>query len=189
MRCSCQAAAAPVEDQDVGGLGPALGRKQLTQIGLDPLRRAGLRPAESPRNAPNMGIDHHPRDAKGITKDHVRRLAPDPGQSDQLRHALRHLTGVTGEQRCGTADQVSGLVVIKTGRADQLFHFVLSGKRQTGRRGESAEQLWCHQVHPDISTLGREDGCCQQLPGTFMVESTVGFGINCSETLERCQRE
>lgn len=114
-------------------LGPAMGREQLTQLSLDPFRCAGLRPAKSTGNAPDMGVDDHPRDAKRVAKDHVSRLTPNPGQSDQLRHALRHLSAMAGEQRCGTVDQVPGFRAIKAGRANQFFHFSLPGERQTGR--------------------------------------------------------
>jgi len=78
-------------DQDVAGLGPALPRQQSAQLPLHPLGLPGLRPAETPGDAADMGIDGHPRNSKRIAKNHVGGFAPNHGKWEEVIHGIGEL--------------------------------------------------------------------------------------------------
>ena len=92
---SREAAAAAVEDEDVGRVVPLRARQDRAEVSLDLLGLLLLRPAEALAQCADVRVDH---DALGLVpqdaEDHVRRLAAHAGQLHELVHRLGHLAAV-----------------------------------------------------------------------------------------------
>ena len=71
---------------------PFLARNYLHQILLNVLRIVVLRELQPARDAMKVRVHHHALGfAEPRAQDNIRRLARDPGQSQQLFHGFRNL--------------------------------------------------------------------------------------------------
>src|SRR5207247_7135748 len=85
-----------VEDEEVGGTRPALAGHEGHELGLDLDGIVALRETEAVRHPQDVGVDRDPLvHAVGMAQDHVRRLAPDPGQLDHGREVAGYAAPVT----------------------------------------------------------------------------------------------
>ena len=66
-----------------------------------------------------MSIDDHCRDLEGGAEDNIGGLAADAGEGGQGGQGGRNLAVVTLVQPLSTAEEMSGLGMIKTGGTDQ----------------------------------------------------------------------
>ncbi len=119
-------------DEKVTGADPVARRQQLRKLGFDADGIFGGRPGETLRQAADMGIDNHRRDVEGGAEDDVGGLAADAGEGGQLAQGSRNLAVVAFLQPLGTADEVAGLGMIKTGGADQFFDLDKIGLTEGG---------------------------------------------------------
>src|SRR5690606_19466400 len=76
--------AAAVPDQPVRQHRPLLAREQRADLLLDLHGVVLGRPPEPPGEASEVGVDRDSRDVERVAQDDVGRLAPDPGQGDQV---------------------------------------------------------------------------------------------------------
>ena len=72
-------------------------------------------------NPAYVGVDRHPLQAEGHAPDDVRRLAADTGDRNQVGQGRRDLPAIALLQRCGHAEQASGLGPEEAGRVDEPF--------------------------------------------------------------------
>src|SRR5204863_6351446 len=103
---ACDAVAAAVEDQPVGEYRPALLRDDRHERELDLDRVLLAREPEASREPRDVRVHDDPRDPEGVPEHHVRRLAPDPTERDQLLQGAGHLAAVLSDDvRAALADR------------------------------------------------------------------------------------
>src|SRR5260370_26271052 len=103
-------------------------RNQLHQVALDLHGIVLARELEQPTDAMHMRVHH---DAFGLlepdAQDHVRRLAADAGQLNQLRHCVGHLAAVALPQRLSHPENRLRLVPEEAGAVDFLLEHARVG--------------------------------------------------------------
>ena len=166
-----------MKDQEVTGRYPVAGREQGTKFPFNAGGVFGRGPAKALCQAGNMGIDNHRRDPEGGREGDIGGLAPDTGEGRQCGQGGRNLAVMAFLQALRTADQVPGLMMIKTGGADQLFDFKEGCPAEGGSIRVAGKESRGDEVHPSIRTLGGEDSGHQQLKGGAMRQGTPGARI------------
>src|SRR5450759_3381778 len=127
LRAACGANAAPVLDESVADPGPAVPRNDAVEFPLGLHRVRLARPAETPREAPDVRIHYDPVGrSPDVPEDDVRRLASDARQGVKSLHRSRDLAAVLRHQNPRHAAQGLRLRVEEARGADH----VLEGSRR-----------------------------------------------------------
>ena len=168
---------APVEDRPVGEQRPLSPGQLGVQLGLD-LHRVGVGGQAPPADQPgDMRVDGDPGNPEGMAEHHVRGLAAEPRQGDQLGQGGRELAVEPLHQRLTEPDQRAGLVPEEAGGLDHLFQL---GPRRRGVVGGGAiagEQRRGDHVHAGVGGLGGQDGGHRQLQRRGEVQLAVRVRI------------
>ena len=147
---------APVQDQPMVGMAQVPGGRAGEQAVLDFARRFSGCKAGAIADAEHVGIDGQRRLAEGDVQDHVRGLAPDPGQGFQRRAIMRHPAAVPVDQDFRKRDDVGGLGVVKADGLDVVLQAVEAQRQHLARRVGDLEQRAGRLVDARIRGLGRQ---------------------------------
>lgn len=124
-----------------------------------------------------MGIYHEPLvDIKTVTQHDIGGLATHTGESGELVDGARDLAAVVFNQCLGTADDILGLVLVKSSGTDDFFHLPLIRLSKLFRSREALKQVRGDHVDPHVRALGGQDGGDQELKGGFVVQFAMGIG-------------
>src|SRR5690606_22847925 len=103
-------------------------------------------------------------------------LAADPGQGDEVRQLVRHLTAEALHEAVRHPDEAAGLRPEEPGGADHLLDVGGIGGREVLRRGVLGEERRGHHVHPLVGALRRQDRGDEQLVGVGMAQRAQLLG-------------
>ena len=171
------AAAAPVPNDVVRQHRVITRGDERGDLSLDLFRVGLLRPAEAPREAAEVGVDRQPRHVERVAEHDVGRLAPDPGQGDEVAQAPWNFAVIALAERLPEPDEGVCLRPKEAGRPDEVLEFVTVGGGIGGRVAVAGEQWRCHEVDPPVGALRREDRGDEQLERGREVEFAVGVGV------------
>jgi len=178
VRLAGGAAAASVPDEEMAELGPFGLGHQHHQVLLDLFRVAMAGQAEPMRQARDVGVHHHANiDGKGVSQDHVRRLAPDAAQGHQFLHRLRDFAAVIGHDASAGRLDAARLVFVKTGGPDFLLQSGEIGSGKILRGTVLLEQCGRDQIHAFVGALRGENGGHQQFERVREIQFAVRGGI------------
>ena len=173
--------ATAVPDQVVAQQRPVLLREQRADLVLD-LHRVGLRgQAEPARQPAEVGVHGDARHPERVPEDHVRRLAPDAGERDQVHQPAGHLTVVPLDQRLGELEERVGLGAEEARRLDDLLDLLALGGGERGRVRVRREQGRGHRVDPPVRRLRAQHGRDEELEGVLEVELAPRVGVGLGE--------
>ncbi len=170
--------------QEVTGGDPVVGWQQLRKLGFDAAGIFGARPGEALCQAGNVGIDDHCRNLEGGAEDDIGGLAADAGEGGQLAQGGRNLAVVVFNQPLGTANEMTGLGMIKAGGADQCFDLGEICRAEGGGIRIAGKETGGDKIHPYVRTLGGEDGGNEELKGGAMRQRTLGCRIKFCQSVE-----
>ena len=150
---------------------------QRHQVALDP-HRVGVRgPAKAPCQAPEMGVHRDARQAEGLAQHHIRRLAPNAGQSHQFLESGRHLPSEAIAELLAQGLQARGLCPEEASRMDDALDVGAIGASEISRSAVFGEELGRHLVDPAIGALGAQDRRSEQLQGRGEVQLALDIGV------------
>lgn len=122
-RFSGRADVASEKNEIMVDLSPVVLWKDAHEIGFDPIRHCGVREAQPRADPFDMRVYGDAlMDAKSIREHHVGGFPGNPGRSERARHGSGDLTRVAVPDDCRGAQDVLGLVVIKSGGVDYGFN-------------------------------------------------------------------
>ena len=162
----------PVGEQHPVGLGNELG-----DVRLDLDRVIARRPAEPAGQPPEVRVHRDAGDAERVAEHHVRGLAPNARQRDQLFELVGHPPAEALGQRGRQAHHRLRLGVEEPGGPQDLGHVLRV------RRGEIlggrvlGEQHRRGQVHPLVRRLRGEHRGDKQLEGALEVQLAVRLRV------------
>src|SRR5664280_3211002 len=154
LRAARRADAPAVLDERVADPGPAVPRDDPVEVALGLHRVRLARPAEAPREAPDVRIhDDAVRRTPDVSEDDVRRLAPDTRQCVKGLHRARDLAAMLRHEGLRDAAQGFRFRVEEARRPDDLLE--RSGRRdgQGTHVREAPEQLRCDLVDARVGAL------------------------------------
>src|SRR5918995_3998257 len=148
------------------------------EIPLYLLRIFLLGETEPARDAPDVGVhDDALVHTEGVAQDHVRRLATDAGEGDELGHGAGDLPAVPLEQVARHPLQGAGLVAVEARGADVFLQPGDIGAGVVGGGTVPLEELFGDHVHPHIGGLGGEHGRDQELQRVLPDKLSRGVGV------------
>ncbi len=160
---------------------PVLRIKDVRQVAFYVFRIRVCRKPQPSAEAHNMRIHGKCRAAERITQHHIGRLSADAWQLEKFVHRVGYLLIKPIDQHPASVSNVTGLVTIKTGRANRLLQFGQLCARKGLDRRVPPEQRVPNCVHTFVCTLGRHDRFDQQLKGCVRDEVAGRFGVCCTE--------
>src|SRR5437867_615362 len=170
--------APPMQDQRVREPRPLVARHERHQVALDLHRVLLLRQAEQRREPLDVGVDHQPLVlSKPRAEHHVRGLAADAGEMDQLLHRVGYRASVALDQRLRHPDDRLGLVAKESRAVDLLLQDLRVGAGVVSRGAILREQGGGDHVDPRIGRLGRENGGHQELERAVVLQGAGRVGI------------
>lgn len=171
-------------NEKVAGADPVVGREQSAKFDFDADGIPGDRPAETLRQAGNVGIDDHRRDLEGGAEDDVGGLAADAGEGGQRRQGGWNFAVVALDQPLGAADEVAGFNMIKTGGTDQCFDLAEICLAEGGSIRVAGKEAGGDEVDAQVSALGGKDGGDEEFKGGAMCQGALGTRIKLCQSVE-----
>ena len=148
---------AAVKDHPVTEQRPLLAFDEFADGVLDLDRVLLGRPAPTPDQAPEMGVDGDSRDVERVAQDDVRGLAPHTGQRHQFVHGVGQFAVESLNQRLTEANQRRRFIAIKTGWPNEGFEFFAIGLRVIQCGAITEEQRRGGEIYPLVRALRRQD--------------------------------
>lgn len=128
-------------------------------------------------DAKNMGINRLCGHPPPHVQNHIRGLAPNPGQADQRAARRRHLAAEIIDQNLRHLDDILGLVAEKPDGFYMLDQAVMAQFQHRGGGLYRLKQRLGCLVHPGIRGLRRQGDRDQQGIDIHVVQLALGFGF------------
>ncbi len=128
-----------------------------------------------------MRVHHHAGLAEGPAQDHVRGLATDAMELQQLLHRLGHDTPELLVQRPRHLHDRPRLLPVEASRADEVFELGEIRGGEIGGGPIAREQRRGDLVHLGVGALGREDRRHEQLQRIPVFERQTGDRVALAE--------
>ena len=171
------ASTSTVPDHHVRQHRPVLGWEQLHDVAFN-LHRIGVRrPCKSTCKSTEMRIDSDPRNVESIAENHIRRLAPNTGQSHQFLEGSRYRATKVVHNLLRHPDDRRRLVPEEPGGCNERFEFGTVGGRERLRCWILLEECRCHEIHAAISALRGEDCGDSELQWILEIQFAVRVRI------------
>ena len=146
-------------------------------IGVLDLDRVLLgRPAPTPDQAPEMGVDGDSGDVERVAQNDVRGLASHTGQRHQLVHGVGQFAVEALDQRLTEANQRRRFIAIKTGWTNESFEFFAIGLRIVQCGAITEEQRRGGEIYPLVRALRRQDRRHREFQRRGEVQLAVRIG-------------
>lgn len=128
-----------------------------------------------------MRVHHHAGLAEGPAQDHVRGLATDAMELQQLLHRPGHDTPELLVQRPRHLHDRPRLLPVEARRADEAFELGQIRGGEIGGGSIAGEQRRGDLVHLGVGALGGEDRRYEQLQGIAVLERQTGDRVALTE--------
>src|SRR5215470_1329872 len=180
-RLAGEAGATPVNDEEMGRLGPARLGQERGEIIVNLL--GIFRPGEPEplAHACHVRVHGDGGDAEGVAEHDVGRLAPHAGKRDELLEGAGHSAAVALHQRLTHAHEGSGLGLEEAGGVDLLLEDRGTSPRVVFRSSVSREERPGDRVDALVRALRRQDGGGEELEGRGELELDPRFRIRLGE--------
>ncbi len=174
---SSRTEAPSVSDEEVREPEPVSPRHDLTEVAFYPSGILRSRKPEEARESAKVRIDRDAGDdAVGVAEDDIRRLAPDAGNTEHLRHGSGYLASELALHDTGGGENIPRLTAIETRRKNCPLEGAWIGGDIVVERRVPSEERGCHLIHSPVGTLRRELHGDEELPGRPVGKLTARIG-------------
>jgi hypothetical protein len=150
---------------------PPILRNDPHQVPFHLLRGGLLRQFQSSRNTQNMCINNNSRrNLKPGPEHNIPRLPSYSRQPKNLLHRLRNLASKLLDHNLRRALNRLRLISKESSSPNQLLQLRQRSRSHSLWSRKRLEQRWSHKIHPNISTLRRQNRRHRKLPRTPVMQ-------------------